>query len=176
MKLVHLIIDWLLAMFAKPQPVKPAPTVPPPAAAVGWLDVCLPFTKRWEGCRLTAYWDNAGAVWTVGYGATGPDIVEGTMWTQAQADADLRRRLAVIGSDIAAHTPVPLNPNQMAALADFAYNEGIGRLLGSQIFRHLADRNEAAAMAELMLYDKAGGVVLAGLENRRRAEVALFNS
>lgn len=169
------IIDWLLAIFARRQPARPVPTVPQ-AVQPSWLDVCVPFTKRWEGCKLTAYWDNAGSVWTVGYGATGPDIVEGTMWTQAQADADLRRRLAVIGSGIAAHAPVQLTPNQMAALADFAYNEGIGRLLGSQIFRHLADRNEAAAMAELMLYDKAGGGYVPGLENRRRAEVALFNS
>lgn len=168
------IIDWLLALFAKPQPAKPVPTVPQ-AVQPNWLDVCVPFTKRWEGCRLTAYWDNAGAVWTVGYGATGPDIAEGTLWTQAEADADLRRRLATLGSEIATRV-VGLNANQFAALVDFAYNLGFGALAKSNIFSHLAAHDYAAATGEMLLYVKAGGVVLAGLENRRRAEVALFNS
>lgn len=168
------IVGWLLALFAKPQPVKPVPTVPR-AVQPSWLDVCVPFTKRWEGCKLTAYWDNAGGVWTVGYGATGRDIAEGTMWTQAQADADLRRRLAVLGSEIATRV-TGLNPNQFAALVDFAYNLGFGALAKSDIFSHLAAGDKAAATAEMLLYVKAGGVVLAGLENRRRAEVEMFNS
>lgn len=181
------IIDWLLRLFAKPsipqlgpQPSGPiaAPQTEPDVTAETWLDVCEPFTKGWEGCRLTAWLDTLAKppVWTVGFGATGEGITQGTVWTQAQADADLRARLAVIGDQIDHTCPVVLTDNQKAALADFAYNEGIGRLTGSDIYLHLKDRDPAAAMKELLAYDKAGGAYVQGLENRRIAEARLFDT
>ena len=51
--------------------------------------------KRWEGCVLRAYKCPAG-VWTIGWGATGPDIVEGLRWTQAQADDRLARDVELL--------------------------------------------------------------------------------
>ena len=44
--------------------------------------------RRFEGCKLKAYLCPAG-VWTCGWGATGPDVVKGTVWTQEQADTRL---------------------------------------------------------------------------------------
>ena len=53
--------------------------------------------RKWEGCarrradgRIEAYPDPAsadGTPWTIGWGATGPGIGPGTVWTQAQCDA-----------------------------------------------------------------------------------------
>ena len=43
--------------------------------------------KSYEQCRLTAYLPTPNDVPTIGWGATGPDIVLGMTWTQAQCDA-----------------------------------------------------------------------------------------
>lgn len=177
-------IRWFLRLIGKFPERASAPAQAAPAPTGGtltidpstWLDVCEPFTKQWEGCRLTAYWDALGHVWTIGYGATGAHIVEGTIWTQAQADADLRARLSLIGSEVDESAPVVLTDDQKAALVDFAYNEGIGRLTSSNIFTHLRDGDPASAMKELLLYDKAGTATVPGLENRRVAEARLFDT
>lgn len=142
-----------------------------------WLAVCLPFTKQREGCRLTAYWDALGRVWTIGYGATGPHITEGTVWTQAQADQDLMARLSLIGDEIDSALPgITFSDNQKAAIADFVYNEGIGEFLKSSVLTYLKLQDYSVAMTWLLKYDKADGEVVEGLEKRRQAEVDLFNT
>ena len=147
-----------------------------PPVTDGWLAVCLPFTKEWEGCRLTAYWDPLGKVWTIGYGATGPHITEGTVWTQDQADQDLMARLSLIGDEIDQCVVVILTDNEKAALADFVYNEGIGTFMESSVLKYLNRYNKQDAMAWLLQYNKAGGQFDAGLQNRRKAEVQLFQT
>jgi lysozyme len=114
--------------------------------------------------------------WTVGYGATGPDINHGTVWTQAQADADLTKRLIKIGLAVDRLVTVPLLPHEKGAMVDFAYNEGEGRLAESTMLKRLNDHNVGEAMAELMTFDIAGGRVTEGLEERRKAEKALFTT
>lgn len=167
MKWIDKLIGWLLELFATPPRATPQ---------VVWMAVCLPLTKSFEGCVLTAYYDRLGHVWTIGYGATGPDIVQGLKWTQAQADADLESRLTKLGAQVDAACTTVLTPNQKAALVDFAYNEGIGALTNSQILVHLAAGDPLAAMREMALYDKAGGQVVAGLARRRQAEINLFDT
>lgn len=144
----------------------------------GWLAVCAPFTKEWEGCSLTAYWDVLGGVWTIGYGATGPHITEGTKWTQAQADTDLMARLSLIGDEIdtALGTAFPMTDNEKAALADFAYNEGIAAFDASSVLKYLKQGMPKMAMVWLLKYDKADGRDIEGLEKRRQAEVTLFQT
>ena len=53
--------------------------------------MALPDIKQEEGLRLNAYPDplSHGDPWTIGYGSTGPDIRQGVVWTQEQADAAL---------------------------------------------------------------------------------------
>lgn len=143
----------------------------------GWLAVCLTLTKRWEGCSLEAYWDAIGGVWTIGYGATGPHITKGTVWTQAQCDQDLTARLSLLGDEVdGAMEGVVLNDNQKAAIVDFCYEEGIGRFLKSSVLMYLKEKDFKEAMERILLYDKAGGVDVAGIENRRKAEVSLFDA
>lgn len=142
---------------------------------MSFLDICLPFTKHWEGCKLTAYWDEKGKVWTVGYGATGPHIVEGTVWTQDQADQDLKARLSIIGDEIDGAIIMSLNDNEKAALVDFTYNEGIGNFLRSSVRSELNAGNPKVAMVCLCWYNKSSGSYVQGLENRREDEVRLFN-
>ena len=67
--------------------------------------------KRFEGCArrrpdglVEAYPDPAtgGAPWTIGWGATGADILPGTLWTQEQCDARLTEDLARYAGEVAA--------------------------------------------------------------------------
>lgn len=83
--------------------------------------------KASEGCRLTAYWDDFGKVWTVGWGATGPDVKEGTVWSQQHADARLLQRLAMDFAKVKATWPGAdrLHPKAQASLIDLAYNRGV---------------------------------------------------
>lgn len=143
----------------------------------GWLAVCIPFTKQWEGCSLEAYWDVFGRVWTIGYGATGPHITEGTTWTQAQCDQDLMARLSLLGDEVdSAVGSILLTDNKKAALVDFCYNEGIGEFLKSSVLVYLKQNNFEEAMMWLLRYTKSNGEVVQGLENRREAEASLFET
>ena len=86
-----------------------------------------------EGCKLTAYPDpiTHADPWTIGYGATGPDIKEGTVWTQQQADDDLVERVDELAQQLAAHLPwlAALNPVRQDVLINIAYNIGLAGLL-----------------------------------------------
>lgn len=62
------------------------------------------------------------------------------------------------------------------ALVSFAYNVGLGNLQRSTV-RIKANRGEWEAAADaLLLWNKAGGKVFAGLDRRRKEERALFLS
>lgn len=133
--------------------------------------------KRFEGCRLTAYPDPAtgGDPWTIGWGATGPDIKRGTVWTQVQADAWLDNRLAHDAEQLTRMIgPAPTTQDQFDAMMCFAYNVGLGNLSASTLLkRHIAGRY-ADAQAEFARWNKASGKVMLGLTRRRAAEAALY--
>ena len=142
-----------------------------------WIDVCLPFTKEQEGCRLNAYFDQAGQAWTIGYGHTGDDVYYGLTWTQDQADQDLYMKLCNTWAAISPRICTPLNSYQIAAVVDFTYNVGEGAFLNSTLLKILnqGDLNAAADQFSKWIY--AGGNYaspVAGLVNRRNAEQDLF--
>lgn len=130
--------------------------------------------KSFEGCRLTAYKPiPTERYYTIGYGHYGPDVAQGMTITQQQAEDLLRRDLAKYEAYVnnPAYVPITgeLNQNQFDALVSFCYNCGAGNL------RMLCANRTAEKIAQsLPRYNKAGGVVLAGLVRRREAELALF--
>lgn len=91
------------------------------------MTIAANLAKRSEGCRLTAYWDAFGKVWTVGWGATGPDVREGTVWSQQHADSRLLQRLAMDFAKAKRAWPGAdrLHPAAQAALIDTIYNRGV---------------------------------------------------
>ena len=128
--------------------------------------------KSFEGCRLKAYKCPAG-VWTIGYGHTA-GVKEGDTITQEQADEYLRNDLAkyekaVLNYDSIYH----FNQNQFDALVSFTYNCGVGNLKN---LTQSGKRTLAQISTKLPLYNKAGGVVLRGLQRRRAAEKELFDT
>lgn len=128
----------------------------------------LQLLKSFEGCRLTAYWDIKG--YSIGYGHFG--VAKDTVITQAQADAYLREDIAKYENAVNS-LGYDLTQGQFDALVDFAYNCGIGNL---KSITNNGRRTLDVVASKLPLYNKAGGVVLKGLVNRRAAEVELFNN
>jgi GH24 family phage-related lysozyme (muramidase) len=114
-----------------------------------------------------------GAPWTIGWGATGPGIGPGTVWTQEQCDARLLRDLERHAADVAAAIgDAPTTQGQFDALVSFHYNTGaIARATLTR--RHVAG-DHAAAAREFARWNRAGGRVLRGLVRRRRAEARLY--
>jgi lysozyme len=145
------------------------------------LDYALPLIRKWEGLRLSAYLCPAG-VWTIGYGATGPNIKPGLRWTRAQADDDLLRRCRALLKDVRGLVRVPVSEAQMGALVSLAYNIGtdidadeIAEGLGdSTLLRKLNRGDYDGASREFPKWKHAGGRTLAGLIKRRADERALF--
>src|SRR5262249_1152645 len=133
------------------------------------------FVARWEGWLPTAYLDTLASppVLTQGYGHTkyagSPIPREGTRWSRAYGLAvlarDCRSAAAAVDQDVRPRLTV----RQRIALISFVFNLGPGILPGSDLLRAL-DEGRMHDAANLMLeYDHAGGVVVQGLLNRRRA-------
>ena len=136
--------------------------------------IALAFVKAREICKLAAYQDSGG-IWTVGWGATGPGIVAGTVWTQAEADADLEHRLGLVEMSVS-HLlgNGSFSVQQRAALISFEYNCGAVALAQSHLLQFVLKRNWIAAAKAFLQFDHAAGTELQGLLKRRMYEGALF--
>ena len=127
----------------------------------------LRLIKNFEGCRLTAYKPvPTEKEYTIGWGHYG--VPKGTIWTQKQADDQLIKDLVKYENYVNS-LKRDFNENQQAALVSFVYNCGLGSL--QSLCRNRTNKQIAEA---LLLYNKAGGKVLAGLTKRRKAERELF--
>lgn len=155
--------------------------MPPPSGAA--LAHAVTLIKRFEGCaqrmpdgRLRAYPDpgTGGAPFTIGWGSTGPDIRNGTVWTQEQADARLAQEVAEKAAGVAALVTVPVSDAQLGALTSLAYNIGLGNVRSSTVLRKLNGGDVAGAADAFLMWTKAAGRELPGLVRRRQAERALF--
>lgn len=136
--------------------------------------IAIEIIKPFESCKLTAYLCPAG-VWTIGWGATGPEIVKGLKWTQEQADNRLMLDVVRFERGVKALVKVPLKDNQLGALISFAYNVGLKALGDSTLLRLLNAGNYQAASEQFIRWNKAGGKVLKGLTRRRQIEQGVFN-
>jgi len=123
--------------------------------------------KQFEGCRLTAYRCPAG-VWTIGYGHT-DGVRQGQKISAAQAECFLRADMEKYEKKVDRYNKYGWNQNEFDALVSFAFNVGsIDQLTGN------GTRSRAVIADKMLLYNKGGGKVLAGLTRRRQAERALF--
>lgn len=87
----------------------------------------IPDLKVGEGCRLSAYQDTVG-VWTVGWGHA--YVHPGTVWTQAQADAQLLADVAHTEASLDAHLPWwrALDDVRQDVVCEMAFNMGVTTL------------------------------------------------
>jgi lysozyme len=133
----------------------------------------LGFTEGFEGCRLVAYQDVAG-IWTIGYGHTGTDVVEGVVITQAQAVSLLVSDVAAAAACVNHAVEVPITQDEFDALVDFTFNAGRGAFVTSTLLRKLNVGDLQAAAAQFSRWVNAGGKPVSGLVRRRAAEEELF--
>ncbi len=126
-----------------------------------------------ESFRSQSYRCPAG-VWTIGFGSTGSDIVEGLTWTDEQCEARFKQDLAKFESGVSYMLLVAVNENQFSALVSFAYNCGLTALGSSTLIHCLNKGNPMDAAEEFKRWNKAKGRVLQGLTDRREAERRLF--
>lgn len=131
----------------------------------------LDLIKSFEGCRLSAYKCPAG-VWTIGYGRTN-GVYEGMVITQAQADQFLFEDVKYYADAVDRYNSrFNFTQEEFDALTSFTYNCGVGSL--QAVMSCCNTKQEIAE--ECKLYNKGGGVVLAGLVRRRNEEYKLFMS
>ena len=129
----------------------------------------LDLIKSFEGCRLTAYKAvPTEQYYTIGWGHYGPEISKDTKITQFEADSLLSHDLEKYEQAVMRQKKC-LSQLQFDALVSFAYNCGIGNLTKLCKKRTIHQIPDA-----MLLYNKAGGKVLAGLTKRRKAERTLF--
>ena len=132
--------------------------------------------KKYEGCKLSAYLD-IGGVPTIGYGATGPDIHLGLVWTQAQADARLQRDLRAVENEVRSLVHIALSDVSLGALISLEYNANppaqstiyhminTGKLWGI---------DEPSAITEWLKWDHVHRQEVKGLLRRRLDEARTF--
>ena len=138
-----------------------------------YTDDGMKFTEQFESCRLTAYYDLKGIL-TVGWGHTGPEVMPGLVWTQAQADAALLVDVQRVAQTVNTLVTISLTQNEFNALCDFAYNCGCTAFRNSTMLSLLNHEQYDLAAEQFALWDMAGGKVVAGLIRRRTAEKQEF--
>lgn len=132
-----------------------------------------------EGFRSHAYQDQVG-IWTVGYGETwlgARRVQKGDFMNMAEAADRLRARLDRDFAPAVARALLggpALNQAQFDACCSLAYNIGTAGFAGSTVARKVRAGELGAAANAFLLWCKAGGKVLRGLQVRRAAERKLF--
>ena len=147
-----------------------------------------------EGVRYKPYLC-PGKLWTIGVGhvmypeqAKIPSTPEGMerrkawplrpednrTWSRDEVDRILAKDVERFERGVLRFIPVKLSQNEFDAILSFAFNLGLGTLQRSTLRQALLRGDKITAMQSLRKYNKAGGKVLKGLDNRRKDEEALF--
>jgi lysozyme len=132
------------------------------------------FLKAYEKLRLVAYKPTPKDKWTIGWGHTGPEVVEGLVWTEQQAEEAFWKDVVPAELGVTRSTDVPLFQNQFDALVCFAFNVGVDAEAHSTLCAKVNTKDAAGIAAEWLRWDHQGGKVVDGLLNRRKAELAMF--
>ncbi|NTG07167.1 lysozyme [Rhizobium rhizogenes] len=152
-----------------------SPTVLPPAVILATDKLILP----WEGMVLTSHWDQFAKIYDICGGITrvdGKPIKPGMSFTRVQCEAMTREQIyndyylpLVRGVPGFISFPVGVQ----AAMLSGAYNFGVGSvasrkgMAGSTATRfHMAGQYRKGCEAQTA-FNKAGGIILDGIVNRR---------
>jgi lysozyme len=151
-------------------------------------DAGLKFVEGWEGLFLQAYDDETERVvkpgervygtLTIGYGHTSaagpPHVYAGMKIDNAMAIRILEADLLSVEAEVDHLVRVSLNQNQYDAVVDFQFNTDWLAHEHCSLLIALNAGNFNLADEDFMLYDRAQGKVLVGLDRRRAAEKKLF--
>lgn len=146
------------------------------------LGIATDLAKRFEGFEkrvksaagvsAAPYICPAG-FWTIGFGHL--CAKDAAPITLREAEAFLAQDLAKAVSATLRYCPVlAASDTKLAAITDFTFNLGAGRLQTSTLRRRINQRDWVSAASELRRWIHGGGRVLSGLVVRREAEVKLL--
>lgn len=141
--------------------------------------VAAALARRFEGLYLTPYLCPAG-VPTIGYGATFYEdgtkvLLTDAPITKERADGLLLWMVrSVYLPTVMQLCPYVNDHNRLAALIDFTFNLGSGRLKSSTLRKKVNAQDWEAVPGELRKWTKGGGKILRGLVLRREAEINLL--
>ena len=142
----------------------------------------IDLAKRFEGFHRVPRADPGRAhpyvcpagYWTIGYGhLCDPKHLP---ITEAEAESYLAADLMTALNATLRYCPVLATEHEarLAAIVDFTFNLGAGRLQTSTLRRRINQRNWSAAAVELARWVYGAGRVLPGLVARRQAEERLL--
>lgn len=133
------------------------------------MAIALGLTTKWEDTKTVPYRDIVGK-WTV---CTGETRVEMRKYTLAQCRAFLEKAIrSDYGAGVLTCTPqIQSSPYQLGASISVAYNIGVKGYCGSTMARQFKAGDWYAACQAFAAWNKAGGVVVTGLSNRRNDEM-----
>lgn len=145
------------------------------AAPVGYVvndqaaDVAGGLIEKWEGTKTVPYKDMIGK-WTV---CTGETRVTMKRYTLAECRTFLHTAIrSDFGKGVLACTPqIAATVYQLGAAISAAYNIGVAAYCGSSMAKGFKAGDWYAACNAFALWNKAGGVVVTGLVNRRNDEM-----
>lgn len=146
------------------------------AALLAVVAVAVPTVAVWEGKENVGYRDIVNIASNC-YGHTGPDVVVGRAYSDAQcarllADDALNHAFQ-ISDCISDPVEERLPSKTYAAFVSFSYNVGTGAFCSSTMARKVNAGDFVGACNELPRWNKAGGRVVNGLVRRRADEQRL---
>lgn len=128
-----------------------------------------------NGPQLKAYRDIKGIL-TIGYGHTGPDVLDGQQIDEPTAELLLRHDLTTAEDTVERCVRTPLSDDEFAACVSLCYNIGMTAFSKSTLVQLLNQSKFQEAADQFLVWDKSNGQVIGGLLARRRAERDLFLS
>ena len=116
--------------------------------------------------------------WTIGYGATGDGIDQHTVWTLEEALEALETRVREDMWHVLDNCPALATeaPERLAACTSLAYNIGLHAFKESTACRLVNEGNHTGVPSAILLWNKAHGLIVDGLDKRRKVEAALYAS
>lgn len=133
------------------------------------------FIEKWEGFVPHAYKPvPTERYYTIACGHYGPDVKEDDTVTYEEGMEMLIDDINKVARQLAPFVNVPVNDNQFIALVSLAFNVGASAVKRSKLLRALNSYRFDDAAKEFLDFDLSGGVRLAGLTRRRKAEHDLF--
>lgn len=142
------------------------------------LELALMLARKFEGLYLSPYLCPAG-VPSIGYGAT--HYEDGRAVQMSDPPINRNRAEDLLQWEIKTQVAPAVRrlcpgidtPGRAAALLDFTFNLGSGRLKASTLRRRVNEGRWSDVPGELRKWVMGGGRVLPGLVRRREAEAAM---
>jgi lysozyme len=139
-------------------------------AILGTLLAAVPLVSNWEGLWLTAKPDTlAYGIPTVCYGET-EGVKVGDRYTKEQCQQMLAEKLPRYLNEINRCIKVAISDKTRASYLSFAYNVGSAGFCKSGALKKLNAKDYHGSCDALLAWNRAGGRVVKGLQNRREAE------